>query len=89
MFRQGLTLAVMIDRRRMAFLSANSLKLAAMCGADSSLILTRLQPDGIISVELLGLPFPGGVDEVSLQANLAFIRDQHEKVDGGYMLKTT
>jgi hypothetical protein len=89
MFRQGLTLAVMIDRRRMSFLSANSLKLAALCGVEASLILSRLQPDGIISVELLGLPFPGGVDEVSLQANLAFIRDQHEKVDGGYMLKTT
>jgi hypothetical protein len=84
MFRQGLTLAVMIDRRRMSFLSANSLKLAALCGVEASLVLSRLQPDGIIAVELLGLPFPGGVDEDDLQANLGFIRQQHDAVDQGY-----
>jgi hypothetical protein len=35
-------------------------------------------------VELLPLPFPGGVDENDLQANLGFIRQQHDAVDQGY-----
>lgn len=84
LFNQGFRLAAMIDRRRMELLSGNSLKLAALCGVESSLIRCFLADDATVMVELLPLPYPCAAEDPGLSANLEFIRQYHDLTVSAY-----